>query len=44
VGAAAILTPLLSLDVGLAYTMPRLWGHHGTSSVKTVTIFIALRG
>jgi hypothetical protein len=44
VGAAVILTTLLSLDVGAAYTMPRLWGNHGTSDVKTVSIFIALRG
>jgi hypothetical protein len=44
VGAAVILTPLLSLDVGAAYTMPRLWGNNTARDVKTVSIFIALRG
>ena len=42
-GAAVIITPLKSLDLGAAYTMPQLWGNHSTSDIRVLSLFIALR-
>jgi hypothetical protein len=42
-GAAVILTPLKSLDLGAAYTMPELGGNHGTTDVRYLSLFLALR-